>query len=484
MKPSSLQNLWLRFWDWAGGVSVRTKIFGIVLGSTLMLSMSFAIQVQTALFSLLEDESREQGVSIAREIAARATDLILTNDLFKLHELLQVTQDNYHDVRYAFILDDQGAVLAHTFGPGFPSGLMEVNSVEPGNIQNTEVIQTADGLVWDVAVPVFDGRAGTARVGISDQTVRQTQSSLTLTLILTILGVLAVSLLAATFLTWILTRPILGLVNATQLIAQGDFTPRVRRWANDEIGDLAEAFNHMADELGRMDELRLEREQLRRQLIEGVIIAQEDERRRISRELHDSTSQSLTSMMVGLKALEEKSTGQELHSQLDDLRKLLGQTLDNVHSLAVQLRPAVLDDLGLEAALDRFINEWHNRHNIPIDITVFLGAERLPGSVETAIYRIVQEALTNVARHSEAESVSVLVERRNGEAVAVIEDDGRGFDAEKASQEGKLGLLGMRERAILLGGRFTIESAIGKGSSIFVNIPIVVEETSLKEVGE
>ena len=479
-----LQNIWKRFWDWAGGVSVRTKIFGIVLGSTLMLSMSFAIQVQTALFNLLEDESREQGESIAREISAQATDLILTNDLFNLHELLSVTKSNYDDVRYAFILDEQGNVLAHTFGHGFPIKLVEANSPELITDQQTAVIQTDDEMIWDVSVPIFNGQAGTARVGISDQSVRQTQSQLTYTLILTILGVLAVSLLAATFLTWILTRPILGLVKATQIIAKGDFSPRVRRWANDEIGDLAEAFNHMADELGRTDELRQEQEILRKQLLEGVIVAQEEERRRISRELHDSTSQSLTSLMVGLRALEEKNSNPGLNAQVADLREMLGDTLDSVHSLAVQLRPAVLDDLGLAAALERFVNEWQDRHNIMIDITVHVGAKRLSESVETAIYRIVQEALTNVARHASAKSVSVLVERRFGEVVAVIEDDGIGFDSELASQNGKLGLLGMQERASLLDGRLTIESVIGQGSSIFVNIPISVEDPLREEDGE
>lgn len=249
-----------RIWELAGGVSIRTKIFGIVLGSTLLLSLGFALQMRSEMLNLLEDESREQGVSVARDLAARATDLILINDLYSLHRLISETKTNHHDVQYAFILDPQGEVLAHTFGDGFPLSLIELNAVGLNVYQNTKVIQTEGGIVWDVAVPIFDGEAGVARVGISDLSVRTTLANLTNQLALTILVVLTISLLAATLLTWILTRPILGLVEATRTVAKGDFTPQVPRWADDEIGDLADAFNQMTKELARMDELRQERD--------------------------------------------------------------------------------------------------------------------------------------------------------------------------------------------------------------------------------
>jgi signal transduction histidine kinase len=284
--------------------------------------------------------------------------------------------------------------------------------------------------------------------------------------------VLGVSLLAATFLTFVLTRPILELVEAARAVGQGDFSRRVRRWAKDEIGDLAEAFNQMAVELGRVDEVRRERELLRRQLLERVIAAQEEERRRIARELHDSTSQSLTSLMVGLRTLDSACDDPQVHCQTQELRQVAGHVLEDVHNLAVQLRPAVLDDLGLSAALERLVHEWQKRHRIQADVVVHLGSERLPDPIETALYRIVQEALTNVARHARARLISVLVERRQKEIVAVIEDDGQGFDLQRVHRDGHLGLLGIRERAELLGGSLTIESSPGQGASLFIRLPL------------
>lgn len=470
------RTLLLRFWDLVGGVSVRTKIFGIVLGSTLLLSLGFAIQIRFSLLNVLEQKSQEQGVSITRDVAARSTDLILINDMYSLHQLMLETQSNFPDVRYAFVVDPQGHVLAHSFGSGFPPDLVEINTAAPETYQNTVVIQTEEGVVWDVAVPIFDGQAGTARVGISDQSVRRTLTSLTSQMAATILGVVTLSLLSATFLTWILTRPILGLVEATRTVAQGDFSPRVRRWANDEIGDLAVAFNQMISELGRLDELRQERENLRRKLLEGVITAQEEERRRIARELHDSTSQSLTSLKMSLQILQANCNSPQVDSQVNDLRQVVDHTLDEVHDLAIQLRPAALDDLGLAVALERYTHEWRARHNIAVDMVIHLGKQRLPQEIETALYRIVQEALTNVARHAAAQTVSVLVERRRGDVVAVIEDDGRGFMLDKTIGKRHLGLLGIRERSELLGGTLSLESAPQEGTSVFVTIPVTHNE--------
>jgi len=265
-------------------------------------------------------------------------------------------------------------------------------------------------------------------------------------------------------------------VDATRIVGGGDFSVQVQRWANDEIGDLAEAFNQMTVELSRMNKIRAERETLRRQLIEGMISAQEDERRRIARELHDSTSQSLTSLKVGLRSLEAICDRPETHQYVVDLRQVLDSTLEEVHALAVQLRPAALDDLGLSAALERYLEEWQVQHGISVDFVIHTPDRRLPDFVETAVYRIIQEGLTNVSRHAEAQSVSVLVERRTNDVVTVIEDDGKGFDESHANSGSRLGLLGMRERTELLGGKMTIETAPRKGTSLFIQIPVGASE--------
>jgi len=469
-----IQKAFRYFWNFAGAVSVRSKILGIVLGFIFLLGAGVTLQSRYALATTMSAQLEEQSVSITRDLAARATDPILLNDLLALHDLLNDTLANNSNVRYAFLVDPQGQVIAHTFGSGFPVGLLSLNTVHPDEHHHTVLIQTEEGMIWDTAVPILDGKIGTARIGLSDASMRSALSTLTAQLLLTIVAVSATGVLFAGFLTWVLTRPILDLVAATKAVAKGDFTPRLSRWANDEIGDLADAFNVMIAELAHTEELRRERESLRRQLMEKVIATQEDERRRIARELHDSTSQNLTSLIVGLRMMEAQCANCALPAKVADLRAVASHTLEEVHDLSMRLRPRVLDDLGLAAALERLANEWQMRYKIPLDVVIQL-EERLPGEVETAMYRIVQEALTNIARHAQAKSASLLVEKLGGVVRAIVEDDGIGFDPSARLGERHLGLLGMRERAELLGGSLIIESTPQHGTSIFIEIPLVTE---------
>ena len=461
------------FWAIAGAVPVSAKIMGMVLGLVFLLGIGITFQVRAVVTATMDRQLEEQSVSVTRDLAARSTDLILLNDRYALLRLLQDTQLNNTNVVYAFILNPQGQVLAHTFGDSFPLALLPMNTAQSTEHHHTVLINTEQGLVWDTTAPVLEGQAGVARVGISNAGVRQALATITGQILLTTVLVSLIGITAAAVLTWLLTRPILELVDATREVAQGRFARQVRRWANDEIGTLAEAFNHMTGELSNMNDLRQEREKLRRQLLEKVITTQEEERKRIARELHDSTSQSLTSLIVGLRLMETQCPDCPVQSQAQDLRDVAAQTLDDVHSLAMRLRPRVLDDLGLAAALERLTGEWQARHKIPVDTFMHAGEQRLPGQVETALYRIVQEALTNITRHAgKVTSVSILIERRGELIVAVIEDDGAGFDPENGTGEQHLGLLGMRERAELLGGRLTIESTLGHGTSLFIEIPI------------
>ena len=460
------------FWRFAGSFSVRTKIMGIVLALVVLLGVGVTVQVRGVLSQALEQRLQEQSVSVARDVAARATDLILINDLFSLHQLLVETQVNNPDVRYAFVTDMDGNVLAHTFGSGFPRDLLAVNSVQASDHHQTVLLESDEGPVWDTAVPIFDGQAGVARVGLSEESMLATVSALTGQMLLTTVMVSAVGIAAATLLTWVVTRPIIELKRAAEAVGQGDFQQRVTPWAGDKIGELAESFNAMTADLAQAEQERAEREQLRSQLLEKVITAQEEERRRIARELHDETGQALTSLMVRLQMINQQCPLPDIKSQLDEIRELVAQTLDEVHNLSVELRPSVLDDLGLEAALSRYVQDYRARYPLDVDLLVVGLEERLPPPVETAVYRIIQESLTNIARHAHATTASILVEQRNGRLKAIIEDDGVGFDRQVVAKNGRLGLYGMRERAELLNGALTIESGPGQGTSIFVEVPL------------
>jgi signal transduction histidine kinase len=211
---------------------------------------------------------------------------------------------------------------------------------------------------------------------------------------------------------------------------------------------------------------RVARDALRR-----VVAGQELERRRLARELHDETGQALTSILLGLRAVEEAGSADDVRKSASDLRELVVATLQDVRRLAVQLRPKALDDFGLVPALERLVQTFSEGSGIDVDLEAQLGEKRLPNEVETTLYRIVQEALTNVVKHAEATRVSILLVRRESSATAVIEDNGRGFVPATDSTE-RLGLDGMRERAELHDGRLTVESAPGAGTTLVVEVPL------------
>jgi two-component system, NarL family, sensor histidine kinase DevS len=212
-------------------------------------------------------------------------------------------------------------------------------------------------------------------------------------------------------------------------------------------------------------------ERVSRDTVRRVVDAQELERKRLARELHDETGQALTSILLGLKPLEQLATTDEERAAVRSVRELVVSTLQDVRRLAVELRPTALDDFGLAAALERLAEGFRDQTGIKVDIAAQLGDGRLPEEVETTLYRIVQEALTNVIKHAEATRVSILLTRANGAVVAVVEDDGGGFDPADA-RDGGLGLLGMRERLALLGGTLRIEAGADQGTTLAAEVPL------------
>ncbi|MGA2245067.1 MAG: response regulator [Verrucomicrobiota bacterium] len=286
--------------------------------------------------------------------------------------------------------------------------------------------------------------------------------------------------------------------------------------------ELSEANRALEMEIAR----RQQAEEARKQVLRKLTDAEETERGRISRELHDRLGQDLTALKLGLQWLgkrcpfasdmlgprsdvpeaeECERIDHELQARLGQdpaaiesgrqwlkercpfaagvrdgvskMEQLTDSLMRETHRLAWELHPAVLDDLGLEAALRRYLTEWSEQSGVPVDFHCDgLDTRRLPLEFETALYRVTQEALTNVLRHARAQRVSVLVERQAGRVSLIVEDDGVGFESEAVLQASgtrdKLGLLGMQERIRLTGGTLDIESTPERGTTVFVRVPL------------
>jgi signal transduction histidine kinase len=208
-----------------------------------------------------------------------------------------------------------------------------------------------------------------------------------------------------------------------------------------------------------------------RDALARAVAAQEAERRRLALELHDETGQDLTSILLGLRAVEDAQSEEDRAEALAAVRELVVGAIHDVRRLAVELRPKALDDFGLAPALERLAETFSEQTGIEVSFETDLPDQRLRSELETALYRIVQEGLTNVLKHARAEKVEVLVERRNGAIRAEIRDDGVGFRPEQIREEA-LGLSGIRERIALLNGRFDVRSGShGTGTTLTVEVP-------------
>lgn len=211
-----------------------------------------------------------------------------------------------------------------------------------------------------------------------------------------------------------------------------------------------------------------------RALAARILSAQEAERVRVSRELHDETGQALTLLLVRLQLIQGMTTDAAVRRELDELRALVVDTLDGVRSLAVQLGPSILDDLGLPAGLEWLVDRIRAETELRMDLEASCDKEHIPATVAIAIFRVAQEALTNVVRHAHATCAEVVLRTVDGELELTVTDDGAGFDvqAAQARPDASVGLFGMRERIALVGGKMELISRKGGGTRIAVRAPL------------
>ncbi len=442
-------------------------------------------------YRVLETELQRRGLLTASHLAEEAVDHILRENHYALFKLVHARGGRTPSgtagedgILYAMVADLDGKVLAHTQRGAAGTTLQVAQTGEALPRMEPYVVRAVSGgeRVFEVTAPIRmrDEPIGFVQLGLSMAETDQLMRGL----VLKTLGVFALLLLVTAVIVSSfsrqITRPVQRLRDAALAVQAGDLTRRVDVDRADEIGQLASAFNAMTAALARSGAELQQKEEMRVRLLEKVISAQEDERKRIARELHDETSQALTSLMVGLKVLEDRCELAAPREMVVHLRTVAAKTQEAVHDLALQLRPSVLDDLGIVPALTRLAGDFERAHACSVAFETNLEpSHRLPAALETTFYRIAQEGLTNVARHADATVVSLLLEVRAGSLQLILEDNGRGFEPPhlggRGPSERSLGLFGMRERAALAGGALTIETTPGQGTTLFVTVPLPPE---------
>jgi signal transduction histidine kinase len=287
---------------------------------------------------------------------------------------------------------------------------------------------------------------------------------------------------------WALSRAIarsLRMLEAgARRIAEERYDERVARPPEPELAALADTLNAVMQSLGAnmsaRERMEGERQQMAQERLSQIVRTQEEERARVSRELHDQAGQALTALQYGLTRVQHLTRDPAMVAELESLVALAGETGRQIGALARDLRPAVLDDLGLIPALRSYVREFSSRISLPIEFSVSGSVPRLWPEAETTIFRVVQEALTNVAKHARALHAWVHLGAHDGQLLVQIRDDGQGFDANAVArpnphQRGQrpgLGLAGIRERVHLLGGRCNIESEPGVGTRLLMTFQV------------
>lgn len=430
------------------GVPVFVKVMGIALGMAVVLGAGMLWQIHQTWHAYKLHDLEQRGQQLAAQVGNHCVDLLHEGRAGKIQEELQHALVESPDLVYAVFEHTNGLVLAQARAP-------ERADDAPHLRELTKLLGNGRHEV----------RLGFSTAHVDSEVGWLTWRLARITAVIALLG-----MAVAWWLTRLFAHPIEELALLTRVVKEGEYEVKAPVRASDEVGELAAAFNQMIQALAQ-------KEAGRQRLLHKVIRAGEEERKRLARELHDDTGQALTSQIAALGALEEQSRDATTRRRLADLRQQAEQMLGEVHSLAVTLRPSVLDDVGLKAALDRHCRMFAQRFGVHVTcVDLDLGDRRLPAEVELMIYRVVQEALTNAVRHGHADRIKVLVQLARAGVLTIVRDNGCGFDAhdwQKRCLAGNhLGLLGIEERVSLVGGSFCVDSEPGKGAAVYADVPL------------
>ncbi|MDP3062666.1 MAG: HAMP domain-containing protein [Chloroflexota bacterium] len=455
--------------------SLCVRLTMLLVGAGVLVGMVVVLYEETALERILSRQLEQQAADLARGLGSQSMDHIQAKDWRGLSAVLSEGKRYNDEVRYIVVFGPAGQVVAHTFEGRVPDEVLNaaVLGVEDGVL--TRRLTLGKERVMDVAAPILGGGVGTVRVGLGERDVRAAVVQNTRHLIIVVACVVAAGTLVAFGIAYFTTRPLRHLSAAIRSVSAGDFSKRVAVERRDEVGQLQAAFNTMALEL----EVR---ERARRKLLERSMKSQEEERKRVARELHDGVAQQLTAIRLGIEATERAIPEDgvpmlELRRGVVSTRAAVDTCLTEARRLMADLRPALLDHMGLKQAILSYAEDQLVPTGSQVECDLSGVRESLPPHVEIAVFRILQEAIGNAARHSGATQITVRISAGDRYATGSVTDNGKGFQqgdgrAAGGLDGGHLGIVGMRERASLLGGALTVTSREGLGTEVTFAIPI------------
>jgi signal transduction histidine kinase len=481
---------------WLRQASIYYKINGIIISMLLLLSIIIGVIMIGTTTKLMDQQIEKRGAEIASYIAALSSNDILLDDNYALFYRINRAKNNTEDVKYILITDSAGRILAHTFDGNLPKGLpvyllsqdrdLTSYSLTTADGYQTIKYNSNEGSVRELIVPIESGAIGFVRVGMSEKNTQELLSHKLNEFFITTLFVCLLAVIGSTYLAYLIIYPMRSLTKAARQIQQGNFSVQTKIHTEDEVGDLAAVFNDMIASLKEKDsennhllqELRA-KEDIRTVLMTKLFTIQEEERKRISRELHDETSQSLASLLAYMKVLLSKLTDDKQRELLLNAREVAINVLGGLRKMAVELRPPVLDDLGIVAAMAKYITNFSEQQHLKVSFSPPYEKLILNNEIALTLYRILQESLTNISKHAHATDVNITLEQSEGNIILIIYDNGLGIRSgalEAARQKNRLGIYGMKERVELLGGTFTFHSISDQGTTITVLLPITCLE--------
>jgi len=491
--------------------SLRAKLTLLIEVLVVIIVLGTGIITTMREREALEGELHKRGFSLASDLAKFMERPLLEQDLSTLRRLVNHSMGQDY-VRHAIVLDPDSTVVMHSDLTEVGKRYKDSFCMAAGDSNESgSVIKHREGEgepYFDISVPVkiSDVKLGTVCLGYSYTAVEKEIARARNQIFFAGLATVIIGGVVAYVLATFISSPIVRITNAMETVARGNLDTPIMIKRNDEVGTLADSFNQMAQDLGRhrkrLEELVEERtaeledtnEQLQREIAERkrsekklklshemlrdlashLQFVREDERSRIAREIHDELGQALTAIKMDVHWVGQRlSNDQELlFEKVKSITGLIDMTAQSVQRISSELRPGLLDDLGLSAAVEWQANEFENRTGVQCTVLSDPEDIALDRTLSTSIFRIFQEALTNIARHADATEVMIDLKEKAGKVELTVRDNGKGITEEQISNARSFGLIGMRERVYYYGGKLRISGVSNEGTTVSLTIPL------------